>query len=145
MLDTAGGIVKALPLIEGEAFIVANADVWTDFDFAGLAPVDGAQTLAHLVLAPNPPGNPAGDFSLAPDGRLCEAPLAGTEIHTFAGISVMHRKLFTGLRPEPRSVVPLLRAAISRGLVSGELHTGDWMDIGTPERLRALNTRPGRA
>ena len=144
LLDTGGGIVQALPLIEGDAFIVANADVWTDFDYARLAPVDGRKTLAHLVLAPNPTANPAGDFFLAVDGRLSEKAPTKTGKHTFSGISVMHRELFSGLNPEPMSVVPLLRTAMARGLVSGELYAGEWMDIGTPERLQALNRRLGR-
>ena len=145
LLDTGGGIVQALPLIEGDAFIVANADIWTDFDYVRLAPVDGRETLAHLVLAPNPPANPAGDFFLGADGRLGDKALAKTGKHTFSGISVMHRELFSGLNPEPMSVVPLLRTAMARGLVSGELYTGEWMDIGTPERLQALNRRLARS
>ena len=145
LLDTAGGIARALPLLESDAFIVANADVWTDFDYASLQAVDGGRRLAHLVLAPNPPANPAGDFFLAADGRLSETAAGGGEKFTFAGISVMHRKLFAGLRPGPASVVPLLRAAMARGLVGGELYHGDWMDIGTPERLQALKTRLERA
>ena len=144
LLDTGGGIVQALPLIEGDAFIVANADVWTDFDYARLAPVDGRKTLAHLVLAPNPTANPAGDFFLAAAGRLSEEAPTKIGKHTFSGISVMHRELFSGLNPEPMSVVPLLRTAMARGQVSGELYTGEWMDIGTPERLQALNRRLGR-
>ena len=143
LLDTGGGIIQALSLIEGEAFIVANADVWTDFDYAVLHPVDGGQTLAHLVLAPNPAANPGGDFHLLPDGRLANNAVASREKLTFAGISVMHRKLFAGLTAEPLSVVPLLRAAVADGRVSGEKFTGDWMDIGTPRRLQALHRRLG--
>ncbi len=138
LLDTGGGIIQALPLIGGDSFIVANADVWTDFDYAGLQPVDGERTLAHLVLVPNPPANPAGDFQLPSDGRLRDRK-ATAQSHTFAGMSVMHRELFSGLRPEPRSVVPLLRAAMARGLVGGELFAGEWKDVGTPERLRELD------
>jgi len=141
LLDTAGGIVQALPLLEDDAFIVANADVWTDFDYASLQAVDGGRSLAHLVLAPNPPANPAGDFFLAADGRLSGTAAGGGEKFTFAGISVMHRKLFAGLRPGPMPVIPLLRAAMARGLVGGERYDGEWMDIGTPERLQALKTR----
>ena len=140
LLDTAGGIIQAMPLIEGESFIVANADVWTDFDYAGPRPVDGGETLAHLVLAPNPPAKPNGDFLLDGDGRVHDRVDAAARF-TFAGISVMHRNLFAGLKPAPLSVVPLLRAAMNRGQVGGELYRGDWMDIGTPERLRELNAR----
>ena len=140
LLDTAGGIIQALPLLDGESFIVANADVWTDFDYASLRPVDGTGTLAHLVLVPNPPAKPNGDFSLHDDGRVHDD-LGAAGTLTFAGISVMHRQLFTGLTPEPLSVVPLLRAAMERGQVGGELYEGEWMDIGTPESLRAANSR----
>ncbi len=141
LLDTAGGIIQAMNLIEGDAFIVANSDVWTGFNYALLRPVDGAETLAHLVLAPNPPAKPDGDFFLRANGRVCANNGAAAERRTFAGISVMHRNLFAGLKPEPRSVVPLLRAAMGRGQVGGELYTGEWMDIGTPDRLRELNAR----
>ena len=143
LLDTAGGIVQAMTLLEDDSFIVANADVWTDFDYASLRPVDGETTLAHLVLAPNPRDNPAGDFTLMRDGRISDAAVDGTGKHTFAGISVMHRRLFAGLEPEPMSVVPLLRGAMARGLIGGELYNGDWMDIGAPDRLQALNARLG--
>lgn len=141
LLDTAGGIIQALPLIEGESFIVANADVWTGFDYSALRPVDGGETLAHLVLVPNPPARPNGDFPLDGAGRVHDRTDAEAARFTFAGISVMHRNLFAGLKPEPLSVVPLLRAAMNRGQVGGELYRGDWMDIGTPERLRDLNAR----
>ena len=140
LLDSAGGIVQALPLLEGESFIVANADVWTDFDYGGLLPVDGDGFLAHLVLVPNPRAKPEGDFVLRDDGRVCDHN-GGAGRLTFAGISVMHRRLFAGLKAEPRSVVPLLRAAMARGQVGGELFTGDWVDVGAPERLRQLHAR----
>lgn len=141
LLDTAGGIVQAMPLVEGESFIVANSDVWTGFDYSGLRPVGGGKTLAHLVLVPNPPARPNGDFILDGSGRVHDRTDAAPATLTFAGISVMHRNLFAGLKPEPLSVAPLLRAAMNRGQVGGELYRGDWMDIGTPERLRELNAR----
>jgi len=141
LLDTAGGIIQAMSLIEGESFIVANSDVWTGFDYSALEHVDGGETLAHLVLVPNPPARPNGDFFLDGKGRVYDDIGAPAARCTFAGISVMHRKLFAGLKPEPLSVVPLLRAAMNRGQVGGELYRGEWMDIGTPERLRELNAR----
>lgn len=141
LLDTAGGIVQALPLLEGDAFIVTNADVWTDFDYANLRPVDGEDTHAHLVLAPNAPHKANGDFFLQENGRVHDHNGDSRGPLTFAGISVMHRALFAGLKAEPLSVVPLLRAAMSRNQVGGELFTGDWVDVGTPERLRELNAR----
>ena len=141
LLDTGGGILQAMPLLAGDSFIVANADVWTDLDYSALRPVDGRGTLAHLVLVPNPPANPKGDFPLDAAGRVGNDNDAAAERLTFAGISVMHRNLFAGLKPEPRSVVPLLRAAVNHGQVGGELYRGEWMDIGTPERLREINAR----
>ncbi|MCY3688628.1 MAG: nucleotidyltransferase family protein [Gammaproteobacteria bacterium] len=141
LLDTAGGIIQAMSLVEGESFIVANADVWTGFDYSTLRPVDGRETLAHLVLVPNPPARPNGDFFLDGESRVHDRIDAPAARCTFAGISVMHRNLFAGLKPEPLSVVPLLRAAMNRGQVGGELYRGEWMDIGTPERLQELNAR----
>ena len=141
LLDTAGGVIQAMPLIEGESFIVANSDVWTRFDYSTLRPVDGRDTLAHLVLVPNPPARPNGDFFLDGEGRVHDRIDTPAARRTFAGISVMHRNLFAGLQPEPLSVVPLLSAAMNRGQVGGELYRGEWMDIGTPERLRELNAR----
>ena len=141
LLDTGGGIIQAMPALEGEAFIVANADVWTDFDYSRLPPVDGQSTLAHLVLAPNTPSKPNGDFYLQDNGRVYDHNGAARGPLTFAGISVMHRKLFAGLEPRPLSVVPLLRGAMARDQISGELYTGDWADVGSPERLLELNAR----
>jgi len=140
LLDTAGGIIQAWPLLGGDAAIVTNADVWTDFDYAGLQRVDGKATLAHLVLVPNPPSHPQGDFFLGDDGRVSAAGGAGQRL-TFAGLSVLHRKLFAGLVPEPLPLAPLLRSAMAQGRVSGERHDGDWVDVGTPERLAELNSR----
>ncbi|MXX05880.1 MAG: nucleotidyltransferase family protein [Gammaproteobacteria bacterium] len=141
LLDTAGGIIQAMSLVEGESFIVANSDVWTGFDYSALGPVDSGETLAHLVLVPNPPARPNGDFFLDGEGRVHDRIDAPAARCTFAGISVMHRNLFAGLKPEPLSVVPLLCAAMNRGQVGGELYRGEWMDIGTPERLQELNAR----
>lgn len=137
-LDTGGGIAKALPLL-GESFIVVNADIWTDFDYGRLSPVDGATCLAHLVLVDNTEHNPGGDFALRDDGRLRQDAGQSGRL-TFAGISVLHRQLFAGQSVQPFSMVPLLRQAMDRGLVRGEYHGGEWRDIGTPARLEALRS-----
>jgi MurNAc alpha-1-phosphate uridylyltransferase len=130
-LETAGGIVQALPLL-GERFVVVNADVFTDYDFARLRCVDSP---AHLVLVDNPEHHARGDFSLR--GAIVGDDKSGR--HTFSGISQYHRDFFSGLEPGRRALAPLLYAAIARGQVSGELYRGTWIDIGTPERLKALN------
>lgn len=141
LLDTAGGIIKALSKLRDDSFIVVNADVWTDFDFSRLQPVDGIDRVAHLVLVKNAEHHPKGDFVLDADGRVRDDKNAQGQRLTFSGISVMHKNLFQGLPIQPRSVVPLLQAEMAKGRVTGELFEGVWIDIGTPERLQDLNTQ----
>jgi N-acetyl-alpha-D-muramate 1-phosphate uridylyltransferase len=136
-LETAGGIRQALPLLGEAPFLVVNGDIFTDMDFAPLArqPEDEG-LLAHLVLVPNPPHHPAGDFHLA-GGRVSSE---GQPRLTFAGIGVYHPVLFADLPPgRPAKLAPLLRAAMARGQVSGAAHAGHWLDIGTPARLAELD------
>ena len=137
-LETAGGIIKSLPKLQEESFIVVNADVWSDFDFSSLHPVDGVDRLAHLVLVRNAEHNPLGDFHIDDRGRVHEDPDAEGGKLTFSGISVMHRNLFAGLPIRPMSVIPLLQQAMSEKKVSGEIHSGVWVDVGTPERLQEV-------
>ncbi len=139
-LETAGGIVKALPLLGDEAFAVVSGDIWTDYDFARLQPVDGRETLARLVMVPNPPHHPTGDFALDGAGRLrLRAAADSSPGCTYSGISVMHPALFAGLPAQPLPLRPVLEAAIAAGRVAGELYTGRWFDIGTPQRLQELD------
>jgi MurNAc alpha-1-phosphate uridylyltransferase len=134
-LETAGGILQALPLL-GERFVVVNGDVFTDYDFVALNTAEKpSDQLAHLVLVDNPQHNNAGDFSL-------ERTIVGNDgapRHTFSGIAQYHRSFFDGLAPGKQTLAPLLRAAAAEGQVSGELFSGLWVDIGTAERLRRLN------
>lgn len=132
-LETGGGIFKALPLLGSGPFLVVNGDVWTDVDFAHPRLPEGR--IARLVLVDNPPHNPAGDFALD-NGQLS---LEGTPRYTFSGIGIYHPALFRDCSPGAFPLAPILRAAIARGLVSGEHHPGRWLDIGTPERLQALD------
>ncbi|QKK02026.1 MAG: nucleotidyltransferase family protein [Pseudomonadota bacterium] len=129
-LETAGGIVHALPLLGNAPFAVISADILTDFDFARLRrPLRAA---AHLVLVDNPGHHPRGDFALA-------GPRVVAESHrprlTFSGIAVFDPALFAGLKPGPRPLRPVLMRAIARNQVSGERFGGRWADIGTPGRL----------
>ncbi|MDA8390653.1 MAG: nucleotidyltransferase family protein [Gammaproteobacteria bacterium] len=131
-LETGGGIVRALPLLDSDPFLVVNGDIYTDYPFAALpAAIPG---LAHLVLVDNPPQHPDGDFGLH-DGRVVDrAPRL-----TFAGIGLYRKTLFANPPGERFALGPLLREAIGKGLVTGEHYRGHWTDVGTPERLAALN------
>lgn len=135
-LETAGGIAQALPLLGDEPFLVVNGDIYCDWDFRRTRDLSLANDLAHLVLVPNPPQHPAGDFALA-GTRVRDK---GMPRHTFAGIGVYRPELFAGLtRGQPAKLAPLLRHAMADDRVSGELHQGRWEDVGTPERLGKLD------
>lgn len=132
-LETGGGIFRALPLLGPEPFLVVNGDVWTDVELGGLA-ISSAD-LAHLVLVDNPPHNPQGDFALI-EGRVQSE---GTSRLTFSGIGLYRPELFDGQTPGAFPLAPLLRRAMAEGRVSGRYHDGHWFDVGTPERLTALD------
>ncbi len=132
-LETGGGIYKALTLLGPDPFLVINADIWTDLDFANLTLAPG--DLAHLVLVDNPPHHPKGDFVLS-HGRVLTN---GDSRLTFSGIGVYHPALFAGCTPGAFPLAPLLRSAMTRGLVGGSHHRGMWIDIGTPQRLADLD------
>ncbi len=137
-LETAGGIRRALPMLTdaGEDwFLVINGDIWTDFDFRDL-PAPPADALAWLLLVPNPPHHPAGDFGLDTQGRVTTD---ASPCYTFSGISLLHRDLFdTATGGAPDRLGTVLRKAMGANAVRGALYTGHWYDIGTPERLQAL-------
>ena len=136
-LETGGGIFQALPWL-GERFLAVNGDIWTDYPFAQL--LRPFPALAHLVLVDNPPQHPQGDFVL--DRGRVQA--EGQERLTFSGIGVYHRDLFRNSQPGKFPLAPLLRAAMEQGAVSGEHYSGQWQDIGTPERLSELDRRLAR-
>jgi MurNAc alpha-1-phosphate uridylyltransferase len=133
-LESAGGIVKALPLLGEETFLVVNGDVWCEYDFDPEKRLDEG-ILAHLILVPNPEHNSEGDFALA-DGKIAEE---GKRKYTFSGIGYYSPKLFERIPYGKRALAPILVEAMRDGRVSGELFEGEWRDIGTPERLEALN------
>jgi MurNAc alpha-1-phosphate uridylyltransferase len=134
-LETGGGIFRALPLLGAGPFLVLNGDVWTDVDWSRLRDRLAPRDLAHLVLVPNPAHNEKGDFVLD-GGRIVET---SGERFTFSGVGVYRAELFDGCRDGIFKLAPLLRAAARDGRVSGELHPGAWLDIGTPERLAHLD------
>ena len=132
-LETGGGVYNALPLLGDAPFIVVNADIWTDYSFTGL-PHDPVG-LAHLVMVDNPEHHAAGDFSLS-NAQLSQQ---GPRMLTFSGIGVYRPALFAGCTAGAFPLAPLLREAMDKEAVSGEYFTGRWFDIGTPERLAAVN------
>ena len=141
-LETAGGIANALPLLGDEQpFLVVNGDIYCDWDVARAATALAATDLAHLVLVPNPPHHPRGDFSLTGTQVGADvAVTAGAQVCTFSGIGVYRPQLFAGIRRGERAqLAPLLRTAMAARKVSGELHAGRWTDVGTPQRLAELD------
>lgn len=133
-LETAGGIAKALPLLGDQPFLVINADVICDYPLARLRDIQF--DLAHLVMIPNPPHHPKGDFSINPQGLLSEG---GEKALTFSGIGLYHPRLFDGIAAQPLKLRPVLNRAMQEKRVSGERYDGIWLDIGTPERLQAVD------
>jgi MurNAc alpha-1-phosphate uridylyltransferase len=132
-LETAGGIQNALAFFGDEPFAVVNADVYAELPLPPRVPAAGR--LAHLVLVPNPPQHPRGDFAL----ECGELRLEGAQRYTFAGIATYHPALFATLAAGRRPLRPELARAAHAGLVSAEIYGGRWVDVGTPERLAALD------
>lgn len=138
-LESAGGIAQALAHLGTDPFLVVNGDIWCEYDFGNAPAIADTlrqdNLLAHLVLVPNPPHHPEGDFSLV-GSRVADR---GTEALTFSGIGVYRPDLFAGIRPGDRArLAPLLRSAMADGRVAGELFAGRWVDVGTPQRLADL-------
>lgn len=147
-LETAGGIVRALPQL-AEVFWVVAGDVFApDFVFTAQAVQRFAASpaLAHLWLVPNPAHNPGGDFGLSAAGQVLNLAKGAPGCdHTFSTIALYKKAFFanSGLpagnpQGEALALAPLLRAAMDRGQVTGEVYAGDWTDVGTPERYKNL-------
>ena len=130
-LETGGGIINALPLLGPDPFIVVNADVFTDFDFATLrcGRRDGL-----VMLVANPAHHAQGDFGLTTSGAVTVTP----PFLTYGGVAIFAPLLFDGFGPGRRPLRPILDAAIERGVLKGFRHTGVWQDVGTAERLAEI-------
>ncbi|MDR6503376.1 N-acetylmuramate alpha-1-phosphate uridylyltransferase MurU [Burkholderia sp. DN3021] len=147
-LETAGGIAQALPLLEHDGqstvFVAVAGDVFAEFDYRKLAaPAARMSALdapaMHLVMVPNPPFHPSGDFVLGGDGRLS---LDGGERVTFGSIGLYDTRMFRDLAPGTRrALTPYFRATIEAGRASGELYKGIWENVGTPAQLGELDAR----
>lgn len=139
-LETAGGIATALPLLGSNPFLVVNGDIWCDWDpaqaFQIATTLSNGSQQAWLLMVPNPEHHPSGDFGISSTGLLNENT---TFKHTFSGIGIYKPSLFTNVPPhQAAKLAPLLREAINRQAISGELYAGRWIDVGTPERLSTL-------
>ncbi len=135
-LETAGGIANALPLLGDDPFLVVNGDTYCEWDFARARAALADGDVAYLVLVPNPPHHPAGDFALR-SGRVADG---GEPRLTFSGIGIYRPALFADIeRGKPAKLAPLLRAAMAEDKVGGEAHAGRWVDVGTPQRLEELD------
>lgn len=171
-LETAGGIAQALPLLregsgddgtaddgtgrdgKGEIFVAVSGDIYCDYDFRALLPRAAAMAGApeprmHLVMVPNPPFHPKGDFALGADGKLSlpgDAPLAdGAARLTFGNIGLYDTRTFAAIAPGQKvPMTPFYRAAIAAGLASGERFAGRWENVGTPAQLAALDAALSR-
>ncbi len=144
-LETGGGIFKALPLLGDAPFVVINGDIWTDYPYRHLPIMP--QGMAHLVLVDNPPHHPGGDFALRASSNVVHSthnvydPAPGEYTLTFSGMGVYRPELFTGCTPGKFQLAPLLRKAMRQHAVTGVHYTGQWIDIGTPQRLDELDRR----
>lgn len=143
-LETAGGIATAYPLLPPGMVLIVSGDICTDYDYARLVAhgehmaLDPHGPRVHLVMVPNPAYHPLGDFVLA-GGRVRKT---GGPRSTFGNIGLYDTALFSELpRGAKLKLLPLFEAWIARGLVTGELHTGQWANVGTPEELAHLDAQ----
>lgn len=134
-LETAGGIINALPLLGEDTFLVVNGDIANDYDFSQIN--NRTIDLAHLILIPNPAHHLEGDFHLSSTGLVS----ATTEPRlTYSGIGLYHPELFKNTKPGINKLGALLREVMPQNRVTGEKFNGFWMDIGTPERLKEMES-----
>lgn len=138
-LETAGGIIKALPLLckNNDQFLIVNADIYTHYDFSHLSTLRLKNALAHLVMVTNPSYH-SGDFFYH-QGKLYTSQQDNRESLTYAGIGIYHKELFAKLKTGKQPLAPLLREGIAKNIIDAEKYSGLWTDVGTQERLNSLN------
>lgn len=138
-LETAGGIINAMPLLcpnsQDELFTVVNGDIFTDFDFDCLPSNLPAGVEAHLVMVDNPSHNADGDFYFSDD---ILHPKQGRKL-TCCGIAVYSKHFFVHTSSGINRLAPMWKSAINEGAIGAQYFTGQWTDVGTPQRLNELN------
>ena len=132
-LETAGGIINALPLLGNESFLIVNGDIWCDFDFSTLGNLKESSQ-AHLLLVNNPEHNQNGDFSIE-KGLIKNV---GETMYTYSGIGIYSAVFFAEQQTGSAPLAPIIRDKCQKDLVSGQLYDGLWTDVGTTERLQTL-------
>ena len=133
-LETAGGIIKALPLLGNDPFLVVNGDIWCDYNFSKL-PELTTKKQAHLILVENPEHNLKGDFSLQ-DGLIKNT--TTPSMYTFSGIGIYQKDFFSDNKQAVAPLAPIIRNKCGKNLVTGEIYSGQWTDVGTVDRLREI-------
>jgi MurNAc alpha-1-phosphate uridylyltransferase len=143
-LETAGGIIQALPLLGEAPFAVVNGDIWTDYPVQQLRQRDlPAGQLAHLVMTDNPPQHPLGDFEITAAGKAQARQSEDSACYTYTGLGVYEAGFFAGRQPGVLPLRPLLDAGMAAGQVGAEYYPGRWFDVGTPQRLTELDALLG--
>lgn len=138
LLETAGGIQAALPLLGDEPFLVVNGDIYTDYEFSQLTRFNVVEC-PHLVMVPNPAHHEKGDYGLDQHGVLkLASEMRGETTYTYSGMGVYSPQFFADLEPGRKMMRPLFDAAVARGQLTGEVFEGYWTDVGTPARYEAL-------
>ena len=139
LLETGGGILNALPLIDSDPFLVISADVWTDYPFESLCIPD--DTRGCLVLVDNPDHHREGDFTLV-DGKVCKLDQSSASVGlTYSGISILQKSLISSRFGTAFPLRDVFLDGIGKGWFAGTYYDGTWLDIGTPDRLRDLDSR----
>lgn len=139
LLNTGGGILKALPLLGKEPFIYVAADIFTDFDFSKLIKksLSNPDLLSHLILVKNPEFNKKGDFDLDSSSFVT---VGGNTPYTFASIGLLKPDIFQGVNQEKFPLVDILHLGIAKKQITGEIFSGIWHNVGTPQQLSVVDT-----
>lgn len=139
-LETAGGIIKALPLLGEDPFWVINGDIWTDWDYRDLPTDLEKGLLGHLIMVDNPIHHSNGDFAIE-NGLLVNGENENDARKTFSGVGLYRKELLAPYPEGKQPLKPFFDRAIDKKQLAASYQDGFWTDVGTPERLHQLNQR----